>query len=313
MATRNRVNAKAAAESIRDSEPAPAASEAGQPRMRPSSRRRPPVGQNFLADRAAAEKIVAALGEISKTTVLEIGPGRGALTDLLARRAGALVAIELDRVLAAQLRMRYAGRAQVEIIEGDILNIDLEALFSTPRGFWGGPKPMPLERVRVVGNIPYYITSDILLRLLQFHAQVESIVLLVQREVADRIAATPGQRDYGLLSATVQLYARVEKLFTLPPGAFAPPPKVHSTALRLTMAPQAERLRISEREFVDFLKLSFAQKRKTLLNNLKSRYGQADIVQALAGAGARRDVRAEALSLEKAAAVFRHLSEKALS
>ncbi len=311
MATRNRVNAKAAPQTSEDTQPG--TTESGHRPVGVSSRRRPPLGQNFLADRGAAEKIVAALGEISRATVLEIGPGRGALTDLLARRAGAVVAIELDRVLAAQLRMRYAGRSSVEVIEGDILSVDLGALFSTPRGFWGGPTPTPLQRVRVVGNIPYYITSDILLRLLEFHARIETIVLLVQREVADRIAATPGQRDYGLLSATVQLYARVEKLFTLPPGAFAPPPKVHSMALRLTMAPQAERLRISEREFVDFLKLSFAHKRKTLLNNLKSRYGQADIVQALAGAGARRDVRAEALPLEKAAAVFRHLSEKALS
>ncbi len=313
MATRNRVNAKAASQPTHDPQPAPAAAEAGRRMIRPASRRRPRLGQNFLVDGAAAEKIVAALGDIADTTVLEIGPGRGALTELLASRAGALIAIELDRVLAAQLRMRYAGRGSVEVIEGDILSVDLAALLSTRRGFWGGPSPTPLERVRVVGNIPYYITSDILLRLLEFHARIETIVILVQREVADRIAATPGQRDYGLLSATVQLYARVEKLFTLPPGAFAPPPKVHSTALRLTIAPRAERLRISEREFVDFLKLSFAHKRKTLLNNLKSRYPEGGVVQALARAGARRDVRAEALSLEKTAAVFRHLTEKALS
>ncbi len=313
MPTRNRVNATAASQSTPKTRGTRAGESAGRRSSRGGSGRRPRLGQNFLADRAAAEKIVAALGDVSRTVVLEIGPGRGALTDVLARQAGGLIAVELDRVLAAQLRMRYAARGNVEIIEGDILSIDLDAVFSTPRSFWGAPAPLPLERVRVVGNIPYYITSDILLRLLEFHARIQSIVMLVQREVADRIAATPGQRDYGLLSATTQLYARVEKLFTLPPGAFVPPPKVHSTVLRLTMAPQAARLRISEREFVDFLKLSFAHKRKTLLNNLKSRYAETDAVAALARAGVRRDVRAEAVPLEKAAAIFRHLAQKELS
>src|SRR5690242_9056862 len=120
MATRNRVNAKAAPRTTDGPQPEPSAAESHPRGIQVASRRRPPLGQNFLADRGAAERIVAALGEISNTTVLEIGPGRGVLTDLLARRAGALVAIELDRVLAAQLRMRYAARASVEIIEGDI-------------------------------------------------------------------------------------------------------------------------------------------------------------------------------------------------
>jgi 16S rRNA (adenine1518-N6/adenine1519-N6)-dimethyltransferase len=158
----------------------------------------------------------------------------------------------------------------------------------------------------VVGNLPYYITSDILLRLLSLHALFQRIVIMVQREVGDRIAAKPGSRDYGLLSATAQLYSRVEKLFTLPPGAFAPPPKVHSTVLRLTIQPRWHDLRVPPGPFVDFLKLSFGQKRKTLLNNLKSRYGEG-ARSALRTAGVRSDVRAEALSLEKSAAIFREL------
>ena len=133
------------------------------------------------------------------------------------------------------------------------------------------------------------------------------MVIMVQSEVADRIAAKPGGNDYGLLSATAQLYAKVEKLFTLPPGAFSPPPKVHSAVLRLTVAPQWERLQVPEREFIEFLKLSFGQKRKTLVNNLKPRYDAALLQQALKKAGVRADARGETLPLEKAAAVFRVL------
>ena len=131
---------------------------------------------------------------------------------------------------------------------------------------------------------------------------------MVQREVADRIAAKPGGREFGLLSATAQIYARIEKLFSLPPGAFSPPPKVHSTVLRLTIAPQMERLRVAEQEFIEFLKLSFGQKRKTLWNNLKSRYAVETITAALKRAGVQSGARAEALSLEKLAAIFRGLS-----
>lgn len=268
------------------------------PRVNPKvhrrpSRKRPRLGQNLLADPAAAERIVGALGDLSQATVLEIGPGRGALTDLLAPRAQRLIAIELDRILSAQLRMKYAARANVEIVEGDVLQVDLGALIG--RG----------HQARVAGNLPYYITSPILERLFRFRESLDTIVLLVQREVAERMAARPGSRDYGLLSAVTQLHARVEKLFTLPPGAFSPPPKVHSTAVRLT--PSNQELDVPAEEFTEFLKLSFAQKRKTLANNLKSRYGEAAVRAAVAAAGLRADVRAEAVRLEAAAGVFRRL------
>ena len=167
-----------------------------------------------------------------------------------------------------------------------------------------GPKPglsrpgidLKPEPMRVVGNLPYYITSDILLRLFEFSKYFDSIVIMVQREVADRIAAEPGGRDYGMLSATTQLYARVEKLFTLPPGAFVPPPKVHSTVLRLTIDPQQEKLGVAGDGFIDFLRLSFGQKRKTLWNNLKAKYEGADLKRALSDARvkARRGLRLSA-------------------
>jgi len=252
-------------------------------------------------------RIVEALGDVSKATVLEIGPGRGVLTSLLAKQAQRLIAIELDRVLAAQLRMLFGTRPNVEIIEGDVLKIELDTVF--------GPKPGSLrpglnyqpEPARVIGNLPYYITSDILLRLFEYHRYFSTIVIMVQKEVADRLAAHPGSRDYGLLTATARLYAKVEKLFTLPPEAFSPPPKVHSTVLRLTIHPCFEELKVPEAEFISFLKLSFGLKRKTLWNNLKTGYDTDLLKAALAKAGVKPGVRAEALPLEKSAAIFRTL------
>ena len=270
---------------------------------------KPKLGQHFLASEDLALRIVSALGDVSETTVLEIGPGRGILTSLLARRARRLIAVELDRVLAAQLRLKFGMARNVEILEADVLAIDFDSLFGLKPGM-GRPgmdfKPQP---VRVVGNLPYYITSDIVLRLFEFSKYFESIVIMVQREVADRIAAEHGGSEYGVLSATAQLYARVEKLFTLPPEAFSPPPKVHSTVLRLTMDPQQEKLGVGGHGFVDFLRLSFAQKRKTLWNNLKEKYDEDGLRRALASAHVRPTARAETLSLSESAAVYRALRE----
>jgi 16S rRNA (adenine1518-N6/adenine1519-N6)-dimethyltransferase len=275
---------------------------------RPNRNIRPKLGQHFLVDEAAAIRIVDALGDISQTTVLEIGPGRGAITERLAKRARRLIAIELDRVLAAQLRMNFSLTPNVEIIEGDILAIDFDTLFGPKPGSTRPGLEWKPETVRVVGNLPYFITSDILLRLFEYRRYFDTILLMVQREVADRLAARPGGSEYGLLSATAQLYARVEKLFTLPPDAFSPPPKVQSSVVRLTIASRMENLRVPEQDFVNFLKQSFGQKRKTLWNNLKSQYQAKQLREALEKAGVKPTVRAEALSLEKTAALFRALS-----
>lgn len=274
-----------------------------------SKRDAPKLGQNFLVDRRATEKIVAALGDIAQALVVEIGPGKGALTSLLAARAGYLVAIELDRMLATELRYKHTRNPKVEILEGDVLRVDFRTVLNRTIGPLGDLRPEKPARARVVGNLPYYITSDILLHLFEFHDQFDLIVIMVQREVADRIAARPGTRDYGLLSATAQLYAQVEKLFTLPPGAFSPPPKVHSSVLRLTIAPRFQELQLAPKEFIQFLKLAFAMKRKTLVNNLKKIYPDQQIRSALADQGLAADVRAEALPLEQSAAVFRRLTQ----
>src|SRR5437588_7445255 len=251
------------------------------------------LGQNFLVDRNAARRIVDALGDMSQSVVVEIGPGRGVLTQLTAERARHLLAIEFDSMLAHDLPGALASSGNVEIIEGDFLKVQLPQLLLHDKS------------VKVIGNIPYYITSDILLHLFEQHASIETIVVMVQKEVADRLAAAPGNRDYGLLTVTANLFADVELLFTLPPGAFSPPPQVHSSVLRLRISPKAPALQIDSDEFLEFCKLGFAQKRKTLFNNLRGRYREKAIRQAMERAAVRADARAEALSLVQLAAIYR--------
>jgi 16S rRNA (adenine1518-N6/adenine1519-N6)-dimethyltransferase len=242
--------------------------------------------------------IVQALGDISRYTVVEIGPGAGAITEILATRAHRLIAIELDRDLAPRLREQFADRPAVEILQADVLDIDFDSLRGDP----------DRDRLLVIGNLPYYITSDILLRLFHFHQAISRAVIMVQREVADRIAAVPGTREYGLLSATAQLYAQVDRVLTLPPAAFMPPPEVHSTVLRLEMRPRFAELGLEAEPFIAFLKQSFAQKRKTLAKNLRAAgHNPSTVTAALEKARASLTARAEELDLATMAAVWKAL------
>ena len=253
------------------------------------------------------QRIVDALGDVSAITVVEIGPGDAALTELLARRAGRLIAVELDRVLAAQLRMRFTPMPNVEILEADILQVDLGTVLGSTPGPLRDLRPTGLFKARVVGNLPYYITSDILLKLFSAAGRIESMVLMVQKEVADRVAAAPGSRDYGLLSATAQMYGAVELLFELGPESFRPPPKVRSGVFRMTMHPRFTELGLDESGFLGFLKTLFAQKRKTISNNLKAAYHNQAAASALAHAGIAPSARAETISLEQMARLYREL------
>ena len=271
------------------------------------SGKKPKLGQNFLIDHSVAKRIVEALGDISNRTVVEIGPGRGMLTDLLVRRARKVIGIELDHVLAAQMRMRYATLKNVEILESNFVAVEWTSMVGRRPGPLHDLRPTQPETVDIVGNLPYYVTSEIVLRILNEHESIGRAVIMVQREVADRISAEPGSRDYGLLSATAQLFARVENLFTVPPAAFDPAPQVHSSVLRLTMAPRVRELQVEPEAFLAMLALAFSQKRKTLANNLRGRYDDKVIRSALKAGGVRPDVRAEAVPLEKMAAIFRGL------
>lgn len=259
---------------------------------------KPKLGQNFLVDAGAARRIAEALGDITTQTVVEIGPGHGAITGLLAERAGRLICVELDRALAAELRFRYRDASNVEILEADILTVDLSAL--RPDG----------GKLRVVGNLPYYITSDILLHLCRHAAAIDTAVAMMQREVADRVAALPGSRDYGVLSVSVQRHADVSSLLTLPPAAFSPPPDVFSTVLHLRMRDRSAELGVlDDAEFTRMLRSAFAQKRKTLGNNLRAAGYSADQIRtACDRAGVTADLRAEAISLPQFASLYHSLS-----
>jgi 16S rRNA (adenine1518-N6/adenine1519-N6)-dimethyltransferase len=287
---------------------------------------KPKLGQNFLTDDTACHRIADALGDISTRTVIEIGPGHGAITHILAARAGHLHCIEFDPSLARELTFKFRDNPGVTIHHADILQFDFAKLES---GNWEleteSTKPSAPELLTahsskleankqtpqfdIIGNLPYYITSDILLHLYAFARQdlLRRAVLMMQREVADRIAAAPGVSDYGALSAFTQLHARVEKLFTLPPSAFSPAPDVYSTVVRLDFAPRFAELRVDPEGFNRFLRAGFAQKRKTLANNLRNAgYTVADIQRAWPH-HLPAQVRSEAVSLESMAELYRSL------
>ena len=262
------------------------------------------LGQNFLVDEAATLRIAEALGDLRNRTVLEIGPGHGAITAHLAARCQALHCIEFDPALARELQFRFRNEPQVSVHHADILATDLRLLLPTATA--GEPAPT----LDVVGNLPYYITSEILLHL--FAAARAGLLrraaLMVQREVADRLAALPGSADYGALSALAQLHAAVVPLFVLPPAAFLPPPEVHSTVVRLDFAPRLVELGVSFDPFNRFLRSTFAQKRKTLANNLRAAgYSTAQLETAWPGELGPL-VRSEAVPLESLAHLYRGLS-----
>jgi 16S rRNA (adenine1518-N6/adenine1519-N6)-dimethyltransferase len=262
-----------------------------------SSNKKPKLGQNFLVDENACLWIAEALGDASERTVVEIGPGHGAITELLARRCKRLHCIEFDPALARELGFRFRNDAHVTIHPADILATDLTALVGDA------------ATLDVVGNLPYYIASDILLHL--FGAAREGVigraVVMMQREVAERIAAGPGSSEYGALSAITQMHAVVTNLFTLPPSAFSPPPDVFSTVLRMEFAPRFAEMGVGFEGFNRFLRASFAQKRKTLGNNLRAAgYSAAQLTAAWPKAIGLQ-ARSEAVGLEAMAELYRGL------
>ncbi len=268
------------------------------------------LGQNFLRDHQAIRRIVAALGDCGDRTVVEIGPGMGAITRELAVSAGKVLALEVDLELASVLKAEFtvdgaeqgtgSRASNVEIETVDVLSFDFKAA-SVAAG----------QKLVVAGNLPYYITSPILLKLAENADVLDRAVLMVQREVADRVAAEPASRDYGLLSVAVQMHGPVERLFTLPPNAFSPPPEVHSTVFRWRFAPRFQELGVDRARFLKFLKQVFALKRKTLANNLRAEGMEAAFVaDALSDAGIDSKARAEAVSVESLAALWRVLNAK---
>ena len=243
-------------------------------------RPRPPLGQHFLHDQEVLERIASSLPIEPDSLVVEIGSGQGALTRQLLERGARVAAIEVDRELAAGLRERFSDAAALEVIEGDVLDVDLTELIRSQ-----------LDRPALVaGNLPYYITSPILRRVFAASAAVKQAVFLMQKEVAERVVAVKGSRDYGFLSVLSRLHADPELLFTVAPGCFQPPPQVTSAVVRLVMRVGSE----PEPDLVDFLKICFSHPRKTLLNNLAAKYERSRVAT-LQEAGRR----AQELDLEE--------------
>jgi 16S rRNA (adenine1518-N6/adenine1519-N6)-dimethyltransferase len=265
---------------------APRSSRAGFPPTRKS------LGQHFLSDRRILGRIADALHLTGSETVLEIGPGRGALTDILVERAARLIAIEYDRALAEILRQRYARRSNVLIAEADVLAVSLGELAAGP--------------YVLVGNVPYYITTPIL-----FHAlappRADRSVYLVQREVANRLSAPPGGKEYGALTVNVAAVARAETLFGVPAGAFSPPPKVESAVVRITPLAQSIVQPDEERPFRVLVQGAFGMRRKQMRRVVRSLYAldadAADVV--LVAAGVDPEVRPETLTPAQFAALLR--------
>jgi 16S rRNA (adenine1518-N6/adenine1519-N6)-dimethyltransferase len=261
------------------------------------------LGQNFLADESFARRIVAALGPRADETLIEIGPGRGALTELLVGAAGRVLAVEYDRTLVALLRGRFGGREDFEVLEADALSLEFcEAI-------------RPASSARVVANLPYNISTAILQRLIGQRACVAEMVLMLQREVVERITAPPGGGERGYLSVFVEAFCEAEALFDVPPGAFRPVPKVWSTVARLRVR-STPAFEVGDEELLwRVVSAGFAQRRKTIFNNLRSAPGDlrgrvesgGGAASVLEAAQVEPRRRAETLTLEEWARVTRAL------
>jgi len=255
----------------------------------PLPRPRKRFGQHFLADQGIAERIVALVRPLPGDLVLEIGPGRGVLTQRLAARGGRLVAVEIDRDLAAYLCQRLAG-PEFRLIEGDVLDLDLAQLL----------REEGRERLLVVGNLPYNITAPLLFGMLEQADHIRAAVLMVQQEVARRLAARPGTKDYSLLTVLLGLRAQVHTRIQVAPGAFRPVPQVHSTVVELEFGPPRYPVR-DERIFGRLVRTAFGQRRKMLRNSLLGMVdGRREALEAWGGAAAiDLSRRPETLSLEE--------------
>ena len=259
------------------------------------------LGQHFLADLDWREQIARAIRVSPYSTLplpaddqhcwIEIGAGHGEMTRHLLTAGGPVTAIELEPSLAGSLRKLAKEFPSLTVVWGDILKTDVAALASG-------------RRVRVYGNLPYYITSPILHHLFQFASLIDEMHFVIQSEVAARLAAAPGTRDYGYLSVVTQFYARPELVFEIPREAFQPPPKVTSALITLRLPGERAKLSLKdESRFLNFVKLSFSQKRKTLVNNLRSLAKPEKIRAAIASLSLRPDARAEQLTVGQLAAL----------
>ena len=259
-------------------------------------------GQNFLIDTHVLDKIIRAAEITKEDMVLEIGPGIGTMTQYLAEAAGKVVAVEIDKNLIPILSDTLSAYENVTIINEDVLKLDIQKLASEENQ--GRP-------IKVVANLPYYITTPIIMGLFENHVPVESITVMVQKEVADRMQTGPGNKDYGALSLAVQYYAEPYIVANVPPNCFMPRPKVGSAVIRLTCHEQPPVEVKDERLMFDIIRASFNQRRKTLANGLnnsdKLSFSKEEITEAIESLGKGSSVRGEALTLEEFAELSNYL------
>ncbi len=262
---------------------------------------RRPLGQHFLVDANANQRIFTELHPQPDQVWLEIGPGHGELTRKIAETGVRVLAVEIDSALAAKLRQKTADLANLRVLTGDILTTDLEKEVKV----YGKP-------VHVYGSLPYYITSPILSRLFQLSEKIVEATIVVQYEVAQRLVARPGSHAYGFLSVEAQWFNTCRILFRIPPQAFRPRPKVWSALVRLTPPGRNRDLQVrSEKQFLKFVGLCFRQKRKTLLNNLRQRYGVEGVMTALELSHLTNKIRGEELSIDELVHLFELLEARA--
>ncbi len=265
------------------------------------------LGQNFLSDIHIIEDIIDGSDIESEDLVIEIGPGMGVLTAAAAERAGKVVAVEIDKKLIPILKETLADHDNVEVINADIMKTDLTAIVEANR-------PSGEGKVRVIGNLPYYITTPIIMKLLEESVPADSITIMMQKEVADRIKAAPGGKDYGALTVAVGFYCTIEHVADAPKEVFVPRPKVDSTVIRLDLRKECPVDLIDQKIFFETVKGGFGQRRKTLLNSLTGVRGlpKPEIADALDAAGIDQKRRAETLSLDEFASVANEIAKRAL-
>ncbi len=265
------------------------------------------LGQNFITDRSVIERIVDGSGAGPEDLVIEIGPGIGVLTDEAADRAGHVTAIEIDSKLIPILGETLAGHNNVDIVNQDILKTDLNALIEERRseGLFTGD-------VMIIGNLPYYITTPIIMKILESGVRASSITIMMQKEVADRIKASPGNKTYGALSVAVQYYCTVQQVAKVPKEVFVPRPKVDSSVLKLTLRKEKPVELTDEKIFFACIKAGFGQRRKTLLNSLTGVRGLSkDAVRdVLESAGIDPVRRAETLDIKEFAAIANEVTAR---
>lgn len=266
------------------------------------------LGQNFLSDIHIIEDIVDGSDIEPEDLVIEIGPGMGVLTAAAAERAGKVIAVEIDKKLIPILKETLAEYDNVEIINADIMKTDLTEIVEANRPADGG-------KVRVIGNLPYYITTPIIMKLLEESVPADSITIMMQKEVADRIKAGPGGKDYGALTVAVGFYCTITHVADAPKEVFVPRPKVDSTVIRLDLRKECPVDLIDQKIFFETVKGGFGQRRKTLLNSLTGVRGlpKTEIADALDAAGIDPKRRAETLSLDEFAAVANEIARRALN